>query len=59
MIVPRGYSLSITDSHGSVVESIDLTGYDLDKQMARSLIMDNISDAVRFDFGKKTSEAGR
>ena len=53
MKIPPGYKLLITTDQGTVVGSIDLEGYDLDKIPAgMSLIMD-IQETVENDMKKK------
>jgi len=51
--IPPGYKLLIATDQGTVVGSIDLEGYDLDKIPAgMSLIMD-IQETVENDMKKK------
>lgn len=42
MKLPRGYKITITDKDGVVLGEIDIGEYDLEKQVARSVLIDEI-----------------
>lgn len=45
-VIKEGYKITVTDEEGTVLGDIELGGYNLDKPIARSVLVDDIKDAL-------------
>lgn len=57
-VIKEGYKITVTDEEGTVLEDIELGGYNLDKPIARSTLVDDIKDALPSEAFDPPGEGG-